>query len=36
MATTTLTIVPTLEVATRARIRYLAWLQSIYNISQLQ
>jgi hypothetical protein len=36
MTTPVITIVPTLDVATLARIRYPAWLQSLYNASQLQ
>jgi hypothetical protein len=36
MTTPVIAIVPTLDVATLARIRYPAWLQSLYNASQLQ
>ena len=36
MTTPVITIVPTLDVATLARIRYPVWLQSLYNASQLQ
>jgi hypothetical protein len=36
MTTPVITIVPTLDVATLARIRFPAWLQSLYNAAQLQ
>ncbi len=36
MTTPVITIVPTLDVATLARIRYPSWLQSLYNAAQLQ